>query len=269
MDADDVALPLRIEKQAAFMEQNPEVGLLGGAFELMSAKGKGLRTVQPPLEDAEIKTILLHYNPFCHPAAMMRKEVVLAVGGYRRALVDSDDYDLWLRISERGRLASLREPVLRYRVHSGQVSVRKMRHQTECLFATQAASLRRSRGDPDPLVNVEEITPEFLESLGVTERQIQQYLVGAYEYWTELFDETEPETALQIGIEVLCQCNAKFVGRVFLANAWLRTAGIQYRQGRLGKALVFAGRGVLVRPIVAGRPVKLALMRLVTAFKAR
>ena len=54
-----------------------------------------------------------------------------------------------------------------------------------------------------------------------------------------------------------------------LANVWLTVAGIHYRQGRSGRAMVSAGRAVLVRPIVAGRPVKRALTRLAGAFKNR
>jgi Glycosyl transferase family 2 len=267
MDADDVALPLRLEKQVEFMERNEEVGLLCGAFELMSAKGETIKTVRPPIEDSEIKTVLERYNPLCHPAVMMRKEVVLATGGYRRALVDVDDYDLWLRISERSRLASFSEVVLRYRMHAGQVSVRKMGYQAECLFAARAAALRRRRGEPDPLANVEEITPQLLAALGVTEREIQQHLAGVYEYCMGLFGDTEPGASLQITGEVLRRCTAEVVGRNFLANAWLAAAGIHYRQGRPVRALVFSGRALLVRPLVAGRPLKRALTRLVAGFR--
>ena len=54
-----------------------------------------------------------------------------------------------------------------------------------------------------------------------------------------------------------------------LANVWLTTAGLHYRQGRLGKAMISAVRAVLVRPVVAGRAGKRALRRLTAAFKSR
>ena len=57
------------------MEQHPEVGLLGGAVELINMQGQVIQTTRPPLEDAEIKSVMLRYNPMCHPAVMMRKEI--------------------------------------------------------------------------------------------------------------------------------------------------------------------------------------------------
>src|ERR1700719_2523166 len=116
MDADDIALPDRLNEQVNFLAHHPEVGLLGGAFELITGSGR-LRTVRPPLDDQHIRTLMLRFNPMCHPTVMMRKDLVLASGGYRKALLDADDYDLWLRIGERSRLANLDKVVLQYRLH--------------------------------------------------------------------------------------------------------------------------------------------------------
>lgn len=267
MDADDVALPQRFEKQVAFLEQHPDVGLLSGAYELIGTSGERLGILRLPLEDDEIRKMLKRHNAFCHPAVIMRKEAVLTAGGYRKALLDVDDYDLWLRISERSRVANLEDIILRYRMHADQVSVRKMGHQAECLFAARAAAERRQRGEADPLSNVDRITPELLASLGVTEAEIQRYLAGLYEAWIGILGESNGETTLQVTEEVLWRCDAEFVGRGFVANGWLRAAGIHYREGRQLRALLCAGRAVLVRPMVAGRPVKGALMRLAAAFK--
>jgi len=63
-------------------------------------------------------------------------------------------------------------------------------------------------------------------------------------------------------------CAERF-DRSVLAKAWLKAAGIHYRQGRRRKALAAAGRAVLVRPIIAVRPVKGALTRLAAAFRSR
>jgi hypothetical protein len=83
----------------------------------------------------------------------------------------------------------------------------------------------------------------------------------------DLLGAADPETALQV-IEGLLQLpDAQSFDRSVLANAWLKAAGIHYRQGRLGRALVSAGRAVLVRPIVAGRPLKRAFTRIAGALK--
>jgi hypothetical protein len=267
MDADDIALPDRLQAQVDFMERHIEVGLLGGAVELINTQGQVLRTVRPPLEDWEIRALMLRYNPMFHPAVVMRKEVALAAGGYRKALLDADDYDLWLRMSERSRLANLGKLILQYRIHSEQVSVRNLRHQILCVLAARAAASLRRRGSPDPLSHVEEVTPQLLDTLGVNVMDIQKALLDGYHYWMDVLGPTEPEAALRV-IEGFVQLpGAESFERAVLANAWLKAAGIHYRQGRGGKALVSMGRAIMVRPIVAGRPVKSACTRLAAALK--
>src|SRR5262249_15513320 len=159
-----------------------EVCLLGGAVELIDQQGNVLRTVHPPQEDAEIQSRLLEDNPMWHPTVMMRKEVASEAGGYRKALLDADDYDLWLRISDRSKLANLKAVVLRYRIHSSQASVGNMRHQILCVFAARAAAIARRRGDADPLSGVAEITPELVRAFGVASAEIERAFFDAYTY---------------------------------------------------------------------------------------
>ena len=269
MDADDVAMPYRLEEQVDFMQRHPEVGLLGGAVDLINTTGQAIKTARPPQEDSEIKSLMLRYNPMFHSAVVMRKEVALASGGYRKALLDADDYDLWLRMSERSRLANLCKPILKYRIHSDQVSIRNLEHQTLCVLAARTAAKLRSHGIPDPLSDVDEVTPQLLETLGVTAAEVQGSLVGAYGYWMEILGPTDPEATLRVLDELLQLSCAKIFDRSVLADGWLKAAGIHYRQGRPGRALVCAGRAVLVRPVVAGRPVKRVFTRLAAAFKSR
>jgi len=268
MDADDVALPNRLKEQLDFMDRHPEVGLLGGAVELISREGNVLRTVRAPLEDSEIKSLMLQYNPMCHPAVLLRKEVALAAGGYRRAFSESEDYDLWLRMSERSRLANLGDVVLLYRIHSSQVSIGNMKHQALCALVARAAALSRRRGSPDPLSGVAEITPELAQALGLTSAEIQQALVGTYRYWMDLVGPGDPKAALRVIDTFLQSADSAFLERRVLADVCLKAAGIYYRQGRPIRALFSAGRGILLRPIVAGRPVKGAFMRFTGALRS-
>src|SRR5260370_151977 len=61
MDADDIALPHRLKEQIRFMERHPEVGLLGGAVELIGPEGQVLAEVRPPLDASQIRCLLLRY----------------------------------------------------------------------------------------------------------------------------------------------------------------------------------------------------------------
>jgi hypothetical protein len=265
MDADDIALPDRLNDQVNFLMHHPEICLVGGAFELIITNARVIRTIQPPLEDAEIRTLMLRFNPMCHPAVAMRRDIALACGGYRRQLLDADDYDLWLRMAERSQLANLDKVLLRYRIHPGQVSIQNMRHQTLCVLAARVAAERRRRGRPDPLESLEEITEPLVEALGVTPTEIDQSLVGVHWYWIDILRDAYPEWALRMVENFVQSPIARRVNRSVLADVWLEAAGLHYAQGRLRKALLSMGRGILVRPIIAGRPIKNTFVRLVAA----
>jgi hypothetical protein len=267
MDADDIALPHRLRGQIDFLEGHPEVGLIGGAVEIITDTGEVLSVVQPPTQDSELKTIMLRGNPMWHPTVIMRKDVVLAAGGYRKQFLDADDYDLFLRMGEYSQIANLDKFVLKYRIHANQVSVRNMKHQVMCVLAARvAASLRRS-GKPDPLCGVEEVTPQLLKSLGVSPDEIQRTLLGFCGYWMHLLKKVDGNSALRTIEEFVKLSGSCFVERSVVADAWLAAAGIYCRQGRPVKALISAARALLLRPIVAGRPVKRAFTRLTSTIR--
>jgi glycosyltransferase involved in cell wall biosynthesis len=267
MDADDIALPYRFQQQFDFLEAHPEVGLLGGSVQLIKAADSVLAVVQPPRSDLEIKTVMLQGNPMWHPTVVMRKGIALAAGGYRKPLLDADDYDLFLRMGERSQLANLDTVVLQYRIHANQVSVRNMRHQTECVLAASAAASFRKHGGGDPLSNIDAVTPELLRSLYVTSDQIQKKVINTCNYWVHLLKKVDADSALQAVDHLLQLSGSGTADRAVFADAWLAAAGIHYRQGRPAKALVCGSRALLLRPIVAGRSVKRVFTRLASAIR--
>lgn len=122
MDADDVALPERFERQVAYLDAHPEVGLLGtGALEI-APSGEVVATVVPPETDAEIRRALIRRNPFVHSSVMARREVIERAGGYDERLPVAQDYDLWMRVAALTRMANLPEPLVRRRLLPGRVS---------------------------------------------------------------------------------------------------------------------------------------------------
>jgi glycosyltransferase involved in cell wall biosynthesis len=266
MDADDVALPNRLKEQFDFLKENPNVGLLSGAYEEIDNSGRVLGTIHLPLSDAQIRVSMLDHNPICHPAAMMRKEIPLACGGYRRALLDTDDYDLWLRMAERTQLANLDSFVLRYRIHPSQSSIQNVTQQIWCFLAASRAASYRARGRPDPLEHVEVITPTLLTELGVSRREIERALIKAYKHRIGLVRQTSPEAALRINSSLSRLSRFDSLDASARTEMWLRLAATRYEQGKIVKALVAAGRGVFTGSLAAGRPMKRRLMRLLTSF---
>lgn len=122
MDADDVALPARLERQLAFLDAHPDVGLLGTGCHEISPSGEVLRTVSPPVEDAAIRRALIRANPFIHSSIVMRREALERAGLYDERFAVAQDYDLWMRMSRVTRMANLSEPLVLRRVTPGMIS---------------------------------------------------------------------------------------------------------------------------------------------------
>jgi glycosyltransferase involved in cell wall biosynthesis len=131
MDADDVSLPTRFEKQVAYLNEHPEVVCVGSRVTTIDPYGSPLSNTDHKLTHEEIEADLLKGIGWSivHPAAMMRKDSVMKVGGYREQFKTSQDLDLWLRLSEVGKLANLPEPLVQYRQHFESVASTKADEQ--------------------------------------------------------------------------------------------------------------------------------------------
>jgi Glycosyl transferase family 2 len=119
MDADDTCAPDRLERQAAFLQANPRVGAVVTGWETVDDLGE--RIAMPmPTESSELRWRLLLSNPIAHGSAMLRTSAVLAAGGYDPACIRAQDYDLWLRLSERFEIGVIPEVLYSYRTrHAG------------------------------------------------------------------------------------------------------------------------------------------------------
>lgn len=122
LDADDVALPERLERQRAFLDAHPGVGLLGTGAREVDEAGREIRRIRPPEDDGTIRSALIRYNPFVHSSVVMRRSVLERVGGYDETLSVAQDYDLWMRLCQVTRLANLPEPLVVRRLLPGRVS---------------------------------------------------------------------------------------------------------------------------------------------------
>jgi glycosyltransferase involved in cell wall biosynthesis len=151
LDADDIAEPERFARQVAFLHVHPEVAVLGSAIRIIGEDGVFGRLQSYPCGPAEVAAGMLHRCAFAHPAVMMRRDAVLAIGGYREAFRHAEDYDLWLRLGERHALDNLPEALLRYRQHVGSVSFRHRQQQALAAFVARLCACARRSGKPDPL----------------------------------------------------------------------------------------------------------------------
>jgi glycosyltransferase involved in cell wall biosynthesis len=113
MDADDVSAPGRLDRQWQFLSAHPDVVLVGGQIRRL-VRGEARSGSKFPLEHRKIVTMLLDgQHAMCHPAVMMRKSAVDAIGGYWDQGF-GEEWDLFLRLAEVGKLANLDQHVLDY-----------------------------------------------------------------------------------------------------------------------------------------------------------
>lgn len=164
MDADDICRPQRFAAQLAFLAKHSDHGVVGSWSEDMDEFGGPYRNnaAEHPVSDAEVQRNVRHGGPLlCHPSVMYRRELVLAAGGYHAAFRHCEDYDLWLRLASRTKIANIPERLIRYRHYLGQVSKRHATEQQIGAAIAWQAWRWRDAGRNDPTAAL-----EVLPSLG-------------------------------------------------------------------------------------------------------
>jgi glycosyltransferase involved in cell wall biosynthesis len=125
LDGDDLFLPDKLERQAAVFARHPQACLVNSGWQVIDEAGAMLATVRPweQAPKLDLKTWLL-WKPVLPGALVVRRQSLLAVGGFDEGLSHAEDVDLVLRLSLAGcRCRWLRQPTLRYRRHGGSVSM--------------------------------------------------------------------------------------------------------------------------------------------------
>ena len=160
MDGDDIALPERFATQLAFLDTNPEIGVLGTGCTCIDESGnRSAHKFDNVTSPEAILDDLKNGPPLCHPSVVMRTDAVRAVGGYHRAYRHCEDYDLWLRLSERVPMANLPDRLLLYRQSASQVSNRHVVTQKIGAAIAWEAHVERQSGRADPTEGLDELPP--------------------------------------------------------------------------------------------------------------
>lgn len=145
-DADDISMPERLQKQTAFLDEHPEVALLGTSRATLDDAGRMVSTTIMP-EEPDFRR-LLKSNCLVHGSIMIRREILLELGCYNEDFRQSQDYELWLRVARTQRIMNLQEPLYGVRRHSERVTLTKL--PQAILFRLLAVNM--ARGDVSPEV---------------------------------------------------------------------------------------------------------------------
>lgn len=117
MDHDDISLPKRFEKQVAFLEKHPDVGVVGCQYQMVP-NGRKSRL---PTTNEDIQIGLMQDCMILHPSSMIRASV-LKKDPYKAEFSPSEDYALWCDLIGKTKFYNLPETLFHYHLHEANTS---------------------------------------------------------------------------------------------------------------------------------------------------
>lgn len=146
MDQDDLSHPARLQRQVDFMDRNPKVVLVGASAEYIDDFGGVLGVQRVRTDPDEVGNRLLFGTQFIHSSILARRGALVEVKGYTadERVKGARDYDLFLRLSEVGKVANLPDVLVSYRLHSQQMSSRILHNRKSAENCRILAHYRRS-----------------------------------------------------------------------------------------------------------------------------
>jgi glycosyltransferase involved in cell wall biosynthesis len=137
MDADDISLPMRFEKQIKVMENNPNIIVCGSKIKVFG--NIKIHPVTAPEKSQNIKNLLIKKSCIVHPVSMIRKEILIANHIlYDENYTYAQDYKLWIDLCDAGDFYNIQEILLLYRYVKVRVT-----HQKKELQYNYSVLIRR------------------------------------------------------------------------------------------------------------------------------
>lgn len=132
MDADDVSLLFRIEKQVEFLEKNSEISVCGTNAFNIDENDKKIGKSRLPITADDARFFAKYFCPLYHPSVMARAEIFKG-NKYSSDFPNAEDYELWVRLvfEKNLKVANLSERLLLYRMTSEQVSAKNRVSQSQ------------------------------------------------------------------------------------------------------------------------------------------
>lgn len=184
MDADDISTRDRLYNQLEFLNENPEVIVVGGQIDFFSQDRRCDAFKMPLSHDEIVEGLTQGRFPICHPAIAFRRQAALDCGLYSVS-VAGEDLDFFLRMSEKGMLANIPQKVLSYRISLSSLSVRKYSILSQAYSFALINYSRRKRNEPEltwveydgEWKNRSLVERVFTYLYGVSEKYYRRYLM--------------------------------------------------------------------------------------------
>ena len=144
VDSDDICFTDRIQRQVEFLEAHPEIGAVGAALEIIDENSRTTGFRHYPESPEEIRQKLPVTNVIAQPVLMLRSSVIKSTGLYTFDYPVCEDYDYWLRVSEKYDFANIGEPLLRYRISTTQCKQSRLKEMLRLTLKIQRDHHRRT-----------------------------------------------------------------------------------------------------------------------------
>lgn len=212
MDADDISLPERFQKQVDFLEKNGDIGLCGTWYKILNTD----KEYHTHTGHNKLLVHLFFNNGFGHPTVFIRKSVLTNNNlKYEEQFMPAEDYKLWTKIVNFTKTSNVPEILLHYRVHDTQITVTKKTKQIEQKNQIRLDFLKNLNID----INEEEIVLHFkmlnnnkfknINSIIKAEKWINKLLLGNKK--TRFFD------------MVLFENNLKSIRTLIISNYFIKS----------------------------------------------
>jgi glycosyltransferase involved in cell wall biosynthesis len=162
LDADDIWEPTKLEKQVKCLNENADIGLVSCWISHVDENGNivGFTNV-PKFTGTDLKRELFTFNNIlCGSTPILRRSCFEKVGFFERSLKSAEDWDMWLRIARYYSISVIREPLVRYRHHSNNMSknlrvmVQEVDKVMERAYKSPPPEMRRLKGVGGSLVRI-------------------------------------------------------------------------------------------------------------------
>ena len=142
MDADDICMPERFQKQFDFLESNKDHVLVGSWMKIINENGEEIDEWESEVNNEKIKEKLIRYNPLSHSSIMIRTSLLIEEGGYNEKWRYAQDYELYFRLARLGKFANLPECLLKSRHSKKSITSSKNTAQSLCALRARWSGIK-------------------------------------------------------------------------------------------------------------------------------
>ncbi len=226
LDADDIASPERLSKQAVLLDNNPTVGMVTSWRQLINANGEVINTENVNYTPEDYFYLLHFRNCIIHSSVMFRRELVLTAGGYDEKYLKAQDFELWNRLSKLTQIMQISQILVSQRQSHSSISHNFAGDQAQTISDVVKSGLEKLKND--------EFDQSVLNNLMkydlATADQLSQTIVEL-EAINDMINQAESETISNLGLDLASLSLSEHVELTRFINEFKKRSNILARLG--------------------------------------